>query len=197
MKILLTFLAPILLGTTVCGQTITYDDFKIVIPFLQKEDFKEAFEKTSQLLSTTQNDSSDLRGIVTYMNIFSSAGMVTLDQLTHDEFIKNANKYVGQRLVMSAHPCVDSSAQGYNSLSFVMQDGTLQGMTISANNKKTSILCFEYFKYADEINPADFIGKNVRSGGTLASVEVNPNKSTIWIARLRVTDSFARVMEPR
>lgn len=197
MKIILTFSVLVLLGTTVCGQAITYDDFKTVIPFLQKEDFKNAFEKTSQLLSTTQNDSSDLRGIVTYMNIFSSAGMVTLDQLTHDEFIKNANKYVGQRLVMSAHPCVDSAAQGYNSLSFVTQDGTLQGMTISANSKKINILCFEYFKYAHEISPADFIGKNVRSGGTLASVEVNPNKSKVWIARLHIANAFARVMEPR
>jgi hypothetical protein len=197
MKILLTLLFPIVFVTTIFGQVISYDDFKTVIPFLQKEDFKGAFEKTSQLLNTTQNDSSDLRGIVTYMNIFSSAGMVTLDQMTHDDFFKNANKYVGQRIVMSAHPCIDSSAQGYNSLKFTMQDGILQGMTITANNSKTNILCFEYFKYIDEINPADLLGKNVRSGGILESVEVNPNKSKIWISRLHITNAFARVITPR
>ena len=164
MKIILTFLIPILFGTTIYGQVISYDDFKTVIPFLQKEDFKGAFEKTSQLLRSTQNDSSDLRGIVTYMNIFSAAGMVTLDQMTHADFLKNANKYIGQRVVMSAHPCIDSSALGYNSLKFTMRDGILQGSTVTANNSKTNILCFEYFKYADKINPADFIGKNVRSG---------------------------------
>ena len=197
MKIILTLLIPFIFKTTAYGQSITYDDFKTVIPFLQKEDFKGAFEKTSQLLSTTENDSSDLRGIVTYMNIFSAAGMVTLDQMSHDNFLITANKYLGQRLVMSAHPCIDSSVQGYNSLQFLTQDGTLQGMIISSNNKNTNILCFEYFKYADKINPADFIGKNVRSGGILESIEVNPNKSKIWIARLHITNAFARVMTPR
>jgi hypothetical protein len=197
MKSLLILLIPLIVATTSYGQVITYDDFKTVIPFLQKEDFNGAFDKTNQLLSSTQNDSSDLRGIVTYMNIFSAAGMVTLDQMTHADFLKNANKYVGQRLVMSAHPCIDSTSQDYNSLKFVTVDGQLQGMTITANNKKTNILCFEYFKYADSINPSEFIGKNVRCGGTLEAVEVNPNNSKIWISRLHITNAFAREMTPR
>jgi hypothetical protein len=197
MKFIWTLLLPLIVETTSYGQVITYEDFKSVIPFLQKEDFKGAFDKTSQLLNSTQNDSSDLRGIVTYMNIFSAAGMVTLDQMTHAEFLKNANKYVGQRLVMSAHPCIDSSSQGFNSLKFVTVDGQLQGMTITANNKKTNILCFEYFKYADPVNPSEMIGKNIRCGGTLASVEVNPDNSKIWISRLHIDNAFAREMTPR
>ena len=195
MKFILTFLLPFFVGTTIYGQVITYDDFKAVIPYLQKEDFKGAFEKTNQLLSSTQNDTSDLRGIVTYMNIFSSAGMVSLGQMTYDGFSKNANKYVGQYVVMSAHPCIDSLKQGFNSLKFVTKDGQLQGMTISANNKGTSILCFEYFEYAEPVNSGDYIGKNVRCGGILKSVETNPNQSTIWISRLHISDAFARVMQ--
>ena len=194
MKFILTLLLPIIIATTAYGQVITSEDFRSVIPLLQKEDFKGAFDKTNQLLSSTQNDSSDLRGIVTYMNIFSAAGMVTLDQMTHADFLKNANKYIGQRLVMSAHPCIDSSSQGYNSLKFVTENGQMQGMTITANNTKTNILCFEYFKYSDPINPPEFIGKNVRCGGTLESVEVNPNKSKIWISRLHISNAFARIM---
>lgn len=197
MKIIFTILISLTIATTSFGQEISYDDFKSVIPFLQKEDFKGAFDKTSQLLASTQNDSSDLHGIVVYMNIFSAAGMVTLDQMTHANFLKNANKFVGQKIVMSAHPCIDSSSQGYNSLKFVTVDGQLQGLTISANNKKTNILCYEYFKYFDRIIPADFIGKNIRSGGTLASVEVNPNNSKIWISRLHIVNAFAREMTPR
>jgi hypothetical protein len=197
MKFIFTLLFPLFIGATIYGQVITYDDFKTVIPFLQKEDFKSAFEKTNQLLSSTQNDTSDLRGIVTYMNIFSAAGMVSLDQMTYDDFSRNADKLVGQYLVMSAHPCIDSSAQSFNSLKFVMQDGQQQGMTISANNKGTNILCFEYFQYADQINPGEFIGKNVRCGGILKSFEINPNKSKIWISRLHISDAFVRVMTPR
>jgi hypothetical protein len=131
------------------------------------------------------------------MNIFSAAGMVTADQMTHKAFLINANKYVGHKLVMSAHPCVDSFSQSYNSLYFKIIDDSFQGVTVSANLTKTNILCFEYFQFADEISPADFIGKNVRCGGTLASVEVNPNKSKVWISRLHVVNAFARVMTPR
>ncbi|HYF32588.1 MAG TPA: hypothetical protein VD993_15795 [Chitinophagaceae bacterium] len=177
-------------GTT--AQVITYDDFRSVIPLVQKEDYKGAFEKTSQLLSSTQNDSSDFRGIVTYMNIFSAAGMVSLQQMTHDEFAKNAAKYIGQWIVMSAHPCIDSSERAFNSLKFVTREGRLWGMTTTSNNDKTAILCFEYFDYTDEINPSEFIGKTVRCGGVLKSVETNPNKSTIWISRLYIANAFAR-----
>jgi hypothetical protein len=195
MKFLLTLLLPIIFSTTILAQVVTYEDFKTVIPFLEKEDFKSAFKKTGKLLTSTQNDSSDMRAIVTYMNIFSAAGMVALDQMTHDDFIKNANQYLGQRIVMSAHPCIDSSAHGYNSLQFVTKDEVMQGMTITSNNAKTTILCFEYFKYSDPINPSDFIGKDVRCGGILESVEVS--KSKIWISRLHVKDAFARESKPR
>lgn len=196
MKSLFTLLLPFL-AITSYAQVITYEDFRTVIPFLQKEDFKGAFEKTSQLLTSTQNDSSDLRGIVTYMNIFSAAGMVTADQMTHTEFQKNANKFIGQRVVMSGHPCIDSAAKGYNAVQFVTRDGELQGMTITANNLKTNILCFEYFKYASAVDPSAFIGKTVRCGGTLESVEVNPNGSKIWISRLHISNAFIREMTPR
>ena len=197
MKFLLALFLPLILATTSFGQVITYDDFKSVIPYLQKENFRGSFEKTSQLLNSTQNDSSDLRGIITYMNIYSAAGMVTLDQMSHADFLKNANQFIGQRLVMSAHPCIDSSSNGFNSLQFVSADGELKGMTITANNKKTNILCFEYFTYAEPINPAELIGKNIRCGGTLAAVEVNPNNSKFWISRLHIDNAFAREMTTR
>lgn len=197
MKFLLNLCAILIISASSYGQEISYDDFRSVIPFLQNEDFKGAFDRTSQLLKSTQNDSSDLHGIVIYMNIFSAAGMATLDLMTHSEFAKIVNSYVGQRLVMSAHPCVDSASQGFNSLKFVTENGQLMGTTITANKKGTNILCFEYFKYADQVNPKDFIGKNIRCGGTLKSVEVNPNNSKIWISRLHIEDAFAREMTPR
>ena len=194
MKTILTLLMAFIFAATAKSQVITYDDFRSLIPFLQKEDFKGAFEKSTQLLSSTQNDSSDLRGIVTYMNIFSAAGMVSLGQMNYDDFKKAANKHIGQWIVMSAHPCVDSTANAFNSLKFVTREGKLMGSTTSTNFAKTSILCFEYFDYHDPIDPAALIGKMVRCGGVLKSVETNANESTIWIARLHISDAFARNM---
>lgn len=179
------------------GQAITYDDFKKIIPFLQKEDFKTAYEKTKLLLSSTENDSSDLRGIVTYMNIFSAAGMVTLDQMTHDNFLKNATLFTGQKLVMSVYPCIDSTAHGFNSLKFINSNGLIQGTVASTNSSKSNIFCFEYFNYAEPVDPSEFIGKYVRCGGILDSVEINSNKSKIWISRLHISNAFVRVTSPR
>ena len=196
-KLILTIVTSLTIATTTFGQTITYDNFKEVIPFLEKEDFKGAYKKTTKLLKSTFNDSSDLRGIVTYMNIFSAAGMVSLNQMTYKGFEKITKKIIGQYVVMSGHPCIDSSASGFNSIQFIANDsGKLEGMTITANNEKTSILCFEYFDYADPINPSEMIGKNIRCGGILSSIETNPNKSTLWIARLRINNAFARIMTP-
>ena len=195
MKFILT-LFSLIIATSSFGQVITYENFKSIIPFVQKEDFKGAFEKTSALLNTTQNDSSDFRGIVIYMNIFSAAGMVALGQISGADFLKIANKFVGQRVVMSAHPCIDSSSHGFNSLQFKSESGQLQGMTITSNNKKTKILCFEYFKFAEILNPSELLGKYIRCGGILDRVEVNPNNSKIWISRLHISNAFAREMTP-
>jgi hypothetical protein len=196
-RITLTLLIALTIAVSSFGQTITYEDFKEVIPFLQREDFKSAYEKTERLLKTTDNDNSDLRGILTYMNIFSAAGMVTLDQMSYKKFEKVSKKFLGQYLVMSAHICVDSSSMAYNAIQFqTNESGKLEGMSVIVNNKKTSILCFEYFEYADKINPSEMIDKNVRCGGTLKSIEINPNKSKIWVAKLRISNAFARLMTP-
>jgi hypothetical protein len=186
----------ILLPGVIGAQVLTHDDFKSVVPYLQREDFKSAFQKTNQLLEETQNDSSDIRGIVTYINIFSAAGMVATDQMTYDDFAKNANRHIGQRLVMPAHPCIDSAALGYNTLKFIIHNGMLKGMTTTANQSKTTILCFEYFVYKEPVNPTRYIGRNVRCGGILESIEVNPNKSKIWISRIYIRDAFARIITP-
>jgi hypothetical protein len=197
MRLVFTLLFPLIFGTVAYEQVITYEDFKPVIRSLEKEDFKTAFEKTNILLDSTQNDSSDLRGIVTYMNIFSSAGMVSRGQMNYDDFSKNTSKYVGQRLVMRVNRCIDSSENKFNALQFVMKDGELLGETVTANKRGTSVLFFEYFTYTDEIDPEDYIGQNVRCGGTLASVDINPNRSNTWIARLHISNAFAKIALPQ
>ena len=176
------------------AQVISYEDFKTIIPSLQSEDFKEAFLKTDKLLKSTKNDTSDLRGIVTYIDIWSSAGLVSLGQMKYEEFEKNAKQYIGQLLVMPGHPCVDSSKFTANALTFISKNGALIGMTTSANHKGTTILCFEYFKFHDTIDPAGYIGTNVRTGGILKSIEINPNRSTVWISRLNVEEAFVRAL---
>ena len=132
---------------------LTYDDFKSLIPYAQIEDYKMLFDKSERLLAGTIDDSSNIRCTVRYMNLYAAAGMVTKDQMSYDKFAKHINKYIGQRLVMSAHPCIDSTKMANNSVSFHMKDDVLQGSTITTNNNGTNILFFEYYKYDKSFFP--------------------------------------------
>ena len=63
--------------------------------------------------------------------------------------------------------------------------------TATANQAETSILCMEHFKLRKASLP--FKEKTVvRCGGILQGIEFNPNESTIWIMRLKVTNAFVR-----
>lgn len=196
MRIILTLLLTLAVAE-IFAQEITYEDFKTIIPFLQQEDYKGAYLKSSELLSKTKPDTSDIRAQVSYMNIFAAAGMVTLDQMTHDEFEKNLQGFVGKKIKMSGHPCVDSTKMAWNSFQFKRKDGELQGLTMTPNSKKVNILLFEYYKFKTPPKPEDFIGKNVRAGGILESFEVNPNKSKLWIGRIHISNAYVRGFIPK
>lgn len=194
-KLILILIISFATTISVFGQSISHEDFQNLISLMQKEDFKTAYQKTSELLTSTPYDDSDERGLITYMNISSATGLVALGEITYDKFIDSTKKFIGQHIVMPSHPCISPSDNGFNSIKFVPNDdGELEGRTITTNRKGINILSFEYFRYAKPINVDETVGKNIRSGGTLESIETNPNKSTIWIARLRVKDAFARVV---
>ena len=180
------------------AQELTYDDFKSIIPFLKTEDYKGAFNRSEELLSTSKNDTTDIRAQISYMNIYSSAGMVTLKQMNHKEFEKNLKKFIGKKLKMPGHPCLDSVAKApFNSFQFIKnKKGQQQGYTMVANKEKINILLFEYYNFKEEYNPNEFIGNNIRCSGILESYEVNPNKSLIWIGRLHISNAIVRGFIP-
>jgi hypothetical protein len=189
-KIILTL--TLLAGLSLTyGQTITYEDFKSLIPYLKTEDWKSAFKKSSKLLNAAEQDSSDFRAIIVYINIFSAAGMVTEGKMTYKELEKNVMKFRGQKIIMSAHP-LSARDGSLNSVKFSTTDTTNEAFISAANLKGTNILCFEKFYLKDKINPADFGNSLVRCGGTLDKIEINPNKSMIWILRLTIKNAFAR-----
>jgi len=180
------------------AQELTYEDFKSIIPFLKTEDYKGAFNKSQELLNSTKPDTTDIRAQISYMNIYSSAGMVTLEQMSHKDFGENLKKFIGKKLRMPGHPCLDSIAKApFNSFQFLKNDKKeLHGYTMVANTKKINILLFEYYDFKDKYNPEDFIGNNVRCGGILESFEVNSNKSLIWIGRLHISNAYVRRFTP-
>jgi hypothetical protein len=174
------------------GQTLTHDDFTSLIPYLKTEDWKSAFKESAKLLKSEEKDTSEYHAIILYINIFSAAGMVTEEQMTYKELEKNIMKFQGQKIIMSAHP-VTLKDGALRQIKFDVTDTTNAAYTSATNAKGINILCFEKFLFKDKINLDDFPEKSfVRCGGTLEKIELNPNKSMIWILRLTVKDAFAR-----
>lgn len=174
------------------GQYLLYDDFKSLIPYLKAEDWKSAFNESSKLLKSTQKDTSEFHAIILYINIYSAAGMVTEKKMTYKELEKNVMKYQGQKIIMSAHP-VTIIDGALNQIKFEVTDSSNTAFSCATNSKGTNIMCFEKFIFKDKINLDNFSEKSfVRCGGILEKIEMNPNKSLIWVLRLTVTDAFAR-----
>lgn len=191
-KIAITTLVMVILKFGATAQEISYDDFRSVIPLLEAEDFKGAFNSTNKLLEAAKTDSSDLHALVTYINLYFAAGMVSLRQMTYEAFEKHAQPFIGRRILMSGHPCVDSAGLAFNSIKFITMDGVPVASTITSNQNKTNILAFEYFKLEEQPDVSQLIGKNLRCGGILEKVEVNPNHSLVWICRLYIGQAFFR-----
>ncbi|HEU4470577.1 MAG TPA: hypothetical protein VFR58_05815 [Flavisolibacter sp.] len=178
------------------SQAIKHEDFKEIIPLLKGEKYREAFTESRRLLDSTAKDSSLLRAFVSYMSIISAAGMVSVNQMDREQFAQYAEGFVGQPLIMPAHPCIDSSAKGFNSFQFINSNGAPEGMTIATNSKATNILLFEYYHYDEKPDVSKFLGQTVRAGGFLNKVEVNPRDSGIWIARLYLRNAFTIIAKP-
>jgi len=190
------FSAFVLLALNSFSQKLTHEDFRSIIPFLASEDFKSAFHTSQKLLEGAESDTSDFKAQISYVNIYSAAGMVCGDQMTHDEFEKNLKKFIGKKLKMPGHPCIDSVKFAFNSFNFAHKDGKLYGSTTTANNSKTNIFLFEYFNFNQEYNPNDYLGSTVRGTGILESYEINHNKSKIWIARIHLANSTVNLFKP-
>jgi hypothetical protein len=192
MKILITIAALFIGLSQSYAQTLTHEDFKGLIPYLKIEDWKSAFEESSQFLKSADKDTSEFHAIILYINIFSAAGMVTENKMTYKELKKNIMKFQGQKIIMPAHP-VTMKDGALRQIKFDVTDSTNEAFTSATNSKGSNILCFEKFLFKDKINLDEFPEKSyVRCGGTLEKIETNPNKSTIWILRLTITDAFAR-----
>lgn len=174
------------------GQTLTYDDFTALIPYLKAQDWNKSFEESGKCLSKAPTDTSEFRAVILYIHIYSAAGLVSENKMKYKKLKKTINQFKGQKIIMSAHQ-VTKKEGVLNKISFAVTDTTNSAFISATNREGSSILCFEYIYFKDKINPDDFPEKSVvRCGGTLDSIEYNPNQSTIWIMRLKITDAFVR-----
>ncbi len=170
------------------SQTITYENFKQIIPHLQNEDWSEAFKTSELLLKNAPQDTSEFKAITVYINIFSGAGMVADGKMTQEELQSKIMQFEGQKIIMAAHPVKKENSSALNTTALT----PTAAFTNAANLKGFNILCFEKTYFKEEINVADFTDVMVRCGGVLDKIEFNSNESKLWIARLTLKDGFVR-----
>lgn len=182
---------------TASAQELTQDDFNALIPYLQKEDYNGAFGQSEILLKKSTTDTSDARAQIAYVNVYAAAGMVTVGQMSHKDFEKHTKRFIGQKMKMPGHPFVDDTVKvAFNSFKLLRDKDKVKGFTMTANQKKTNILLFEYYNFEQAPDPKEFSGKTVRASGILESFEVNPDASKTWIARLHFAKPQVNIFIP-
>ncbi|KRT16926.1 hypothetical protein ASU31_04365 [Pedobacter ginsenosidimutans] len=107
MKICFSIIILTLCFLSTKAQTLSYEDFKKLIPLLEKEDWRNAYQQSEKLLISSKTDTSDFRAIILYANILSAAGMVTENSMSYKEIEKNLMKYKGQKIIFSSHPITE------------------------------------------------------------------------------------------
>ncbi len=192
MRFLLVLIFTTVLSCCSFAQIINQNDLEQIFKALDDGEYKTAFKKSTDILNEPLNDSSEFRGIIVYANIISAAGLVSLNKMTHEKFLLTASKFVGQKIITPPYPCVDSGRVSFNSFGFRTDDAGLYGTVTSTNKTATSIFSFEKYKFAIFVIPGDYLEKYVSCAGILDSIEVNPNKSTIWISRITIRDTYLK-----
>lgn len=132
--------------------------------------------------------------MMVYIRLFSGAGLVSQKKMSAKKLDVAILPLIGQKVMMSAHAYIKDEVGGLNSTIFNRDSSQWKAFTAAANHAGTSILCMEYFEMRKA--PLPFKEKTVvRCGGILQATELNPNKSSVWILRLTVTNVFIRTVQ--
>lgn len=192
MKKIILFLLVFSSFTALQAQQITQEDYSSIIPFVKSEDWKSAFKMSSKLLNKAQNDTSEFKSMVAYLNIYAATGLTSEGKMSRNKLSEIALKYKGQSIFMAGHLASKDGRNTLNKTFLSILDGKSQGFTIITNNS-AKILLLEDISFAKNVDPSFYAGSYVRCGGLLKDIEVNPDKNnTDWILKLTVTDSFIR-----
>ncbi|MBI1289137.1 MAG: hypothetical protein GC178_16345 [Flavobacteriales bacterium] len=195
MKPILLVLLTSVITVQVSLAQITRNDVLPLFAKLGAEDFKGAQQLSAELLKEFKKDTTSLVGIVRYAYLYSSAALVSKGEMSYKELKSRSKAVRGKFLLMPGHPATtDTVKLKYDSNELKMQGDQAKCSVITPNSNQSSIYFFEYYDLVPGTDIHQFDGKDTRIGGTLDSIEFNPNGSTIWIMRLHFKDAILREM---
>ena len=166
---------------------------------LHEEDWQAAATTARALMAQSLTDTDDRQASLRYAYLLSLAGMVSRGQAAHDDLEREAQGMVGLRLVMPSHPVCGDAGGDMNCICPESTDGEVCGpngtfvYTASATRDGT-VLLFELVTLSSRFSTARPV-HTAHAGGTLRSVQTNPNRTRGWVARLELDEGFVVVDE--
>ncbi len=187
-------------SASVFSQEVTREEMLPIFQKLGTESWTDAYAMSKDLLAKHEDDiTSGFPELLRYITILAGAGSVSEGELSYESFGKYATTLIGKPLKMAGHPTTfdtDDSHARFNQNEISMKHDSVKGHCTSSNKAKTSIYCFENYDFpytvsdTAEMHLSTMVGESTRWGGILAAVELNPNKSKVWISRLHIKDAW-------
>lgn len=81
--------------------------------------------------------------MMVYIRLFSGAGLVSEHKLSYKKLEEAVRPFIGQQVLMAAHPFVNGQGGGLNTTYVDKESSTWIAFTAAANHDGTSILCME------------------------------------------------------
>ena len=173
---------------------LTDEQWQDLFTALGNEKWDTAFDlSTKYLKQLKNNDEAKSIGNLRYISLYSAAGKVFEGKMSYDKLEEFVKGFVGKKLVFPYRQvsveCISVECKGFN---FVCPSSETKNkaMVTAMNRAGTTILAFEYLQFKDNFDFAKHDGKEIAVGGIAKSIVPNPNKSSIVILRIYISDGY-------
>jgi hypothetical protein len=164
---------------------VTEGQWRGVLVAVSNEDWVTAVELSSKYLKQLKDDDERLPRL-RYIYLYAAAGKVSEGAMSYDELEKSLKDFIGKEIALPYRPI---ALRCRGDLNFICpSEGRKDKLVVAATNKAgTTIHAFEYVQLREPFDFASHDGEAASVGGTIDSIQPNPNKSTVLIMRIYIS----------
>jgi hypothetical protein len=164
---------------------------------LNNEDWDTAFALSDKYLKLLKdNDEAESIAHLRYTYLYSAAGKVSAGRMSYEELEKSVKNFVGKKLMFPFRQIAVKCRGEFNYIC-ASDDAKNKAVTAATNRGGTSIFAFEYVQLKEDFDFEKHKGEAAAIGGVVKSIVPNPNKSTIVILRIYISDGYLMLAEQK
>ncbi len=170
---------------------ISDEDYKSLLPHVKAENWKKAFNASEELLEDAEEDNAENTenaALVRFTYLYAASGMVKDGKMKFEKLQSLVEKNKGKTILSPNFIASMNPQNTLNKTMFTNFDGLNKGFTI-VTNKVGSILFYIEYDIKHKIDPKELHGTMVSCGGKINEIEVNPQKKTDWIFKMKVAEA--------